>query len=565
MIHKVIPYRYSLSAFAAIFISLALISFSAAAPPDGIPPNERRASMPLSFRVCLTDALETAEISVAGPCALSVAREGGSGTFEVSCKKLSLSVKGVEKKTPAGIAHYAVLVTMPYSHAFRPDKAEIVKTRIAEAEKASQKTVFLTYGCLVSTGGSAPIDTRTLFIAEGPLADEETARKRCNELRERHKISAFVHPVKLAGPSCTFKLAISYDDDLGKRRAEEISGATGLSVSTESEFVIASVEFGRGEHWNNRRDSRYRGDFELAPDNSGRLMVINRIGLEELLEVVVPSEIESNAPYQAVCAQAIAARSEVLFKYGTRHTESGFDFCAGTHCQAYGGLSNRRDPASKAVRETAGTIATYDGRVIDTVYHANCGGATEDSNRIWSAPYDPALVGIADISGAATYDHSTDEAALARFIDSPPVSYCGMPGACDKPEKHRWKKVLTQAEIDALVAKQFPALGRVMAVKVIERARSGRITGIEVFGAKGSERVYKELPVRKLFGMLRSALFIVTREESSGAASFVFRGAGWGHGVGLCQDGAKGMALSGASCEEILRHYYSGIRIQKLK
>lgn len=537
-----------------------------AASPGRIPENNSRVALPCDLRIRVSDMMRTCEIRIDSKFSLEVLSPASKAVRKISGAGLVFRVEKVEKTLPAVFKYYAVLKTMPYSHVIRDDKKEAALGVIDEFEKKFGPLVFFTYGAVLSpANGKFSIDNRTLFLAKGVFPDEDKARAWCNGVLEREKVPAFPHPVRTSAPE--FKIAVSaeYSEEKGGRRKKISFPVTGrVRIEYDGTATVADVEFGRGEKWRNFKNAVYSGPLELSADREGTVQIVDSVPLDVLLGIVVPSEIEPKSPYQAICAQAVAARTEILSKLKTRHTEDDFDFCAGTHCQAFGGLANRSADSTKAVNDTSGMIVMAGGAIVDTVYHANCGGSTERSNMIWSAPYDPALEKISDLLDSSEADLSTDEAALRSFIDNPPASYCSAPGACDNPDKFRWTKRFSQGEIDALVSKQF-GIGPLSEVKVLSRGASGRIFAVELVGERSTARVYKELQIRKLFGMLRSALFYVSVERGEKGGVFVFRGAGWGHGVGMCQDGAKGMAISGRDFRQILAHYYSGSKVVGLE
>jgi SpoIID/LytB domain protein len=199
--------------------------------------------------------------------------------------------------------------------------------------------------------------------------------------------------------------------------------------------------------------------------------------------------------------------------------------------------------------------------LADTVYSANCGGHTENNENAWpDMPALPALRGHRDAPATGKpdiYAAGVSEENLVRFIDQPPVAYCGQArlGAGDR---FRWTVKRTAAELDKLLAQYH--LGKIRAIEVPQRGVSGRALAVRVVGSARSETIRGELRIRQAFGGLRSSLFVV--EVKDGDA--IFRGAGFGHGVGMCQTGAVGMAEAGASYQQILRFYYPGTVLRKL-
>lgn len=598
-----------------------------------LPANTNEVILPKNLDICLNDNLRTAEIKVNSKFSLNIYKNGLAAPEKVSGRSLNLKINDVKDSKPAKINYYCVLKTFPYSYILRDDKKNEIYKQLNDFESKVGKLVFFTYGAVLKSADKKEnIDIRSLFAAYGPFSSEEETKEFGDNLFEKFGIKAFCHPVRIQKPSNKIELEISYaaeipetSGDRGSQKKADIKSGAELKKTTinadkvklnipDASLIelfsagtceIKNMEFGRGEKWHNYKNAFYSGKITINADNTGLCQIINNVSLDELLKTVVPSEIEPKSPYQAICAQAVAARTEILAKFETRHTDTDYDFCAGVHCQAYGGLLNRRKESDRSVEETSGYIITSGGHIIDAVYHANCGGVTEDSNKIWSAPYDPSLISVSDeireaaaVKNAKTNsgrnikaqsggkmnidslndaakiksanknisngpDYSTNEAALEKFIKNSPQSYCSGKGACDNPEKYRWEKVFSEKELTELVKKQLKDINKINEIKVLGRGKSGRMTGIEVVSDKGSEKIYKELNIRKLFGMLRSGLFIIERFEKNGISYYKFSGAGWGHGVGMCQDGAKGMALCGKNFIEILMHYFSNSRLLK--
>jgi SpoIID/LytB domain protein len=306
----------------------------------------------------------------------------------------------------------------------------------------------------------------------------------------------------------------------------------------------------------------YRGTLYATLDAQGNLAVANVLAVEEMLQGVVPAEIPASAPAEALKAQAVTARGDVLAKIGTRHFADPYRVCAREHCQAYKGLARENPRTTRAVRDTRGEVLWGDRGVVNTVYSANCGGHTENNEVAWAGASNPHLRGRPD-GGEATGDLSA-ETALRAFLQNPPASYCARP-LLGKNQRFRWKRRLSQTEIAALVAAHRD-VGEVRRIEVVGRGVSGRVAAVRVEGTRGELVVEREYPVRRLFGGLFSGMFVVepTSGEGSVPAGFVFRGGGWGHGVGMCQMGAMGMARAGKSFTKILQHYYSGGRVRKV-
>ncbi len=331
--------------------------------------------------------------------------------------------------------------------------------------------------------------------------------------------------------------------------------------------LVKGVEFGRGFPWHGREDRSYRGEVVLAPDRNGRLAVINAVDAETLLKGLVPSEIYVDAPMEALKAQAVCARGEMFAKLGTRHTADPYMVCSDVHCQAYRGAARENPRTSRAVDETRGQMLFHGTALADTVYGAVCGGHTEDGGRVWQGSGHDYLRGVVDgPEGVVAYpDGVRGEDAVRRFIESPPAGlYCG--GSRYGRESFRWEKVVGAEEVRRGVREMTGVdVGEVTELKPLERGVSGRVTRLKVTGQSAAVELSPELVIRKALGGLKSSLFVVDlQEEPSGRRSFRFRGAGFGHGVGLCQVGAIGLAEQGKKYDFILKHYYPGTELIRI-
>jgi SpoIID/LytB domain protein len=309
----------------------------------------------------------------------------------------------------------------------------------------------------------------------------------------------------------------------------------------------------------------YFGKVYVTLDHNGSLAVVNALPEDRFLAGLLPAEIFPNAPDEALKAQAVAARGELLSKIGTRHLGDPFRLCSQTHCQVYLGAGHETPRTTAAVAATRGEVLfTADGKdLADTVYSANCGGHTEHNENAW--PDMPALAALrghrdapAPVAGKSDgYAAGVNAENVARFIDQPPAAYCGQ-AHLGAGERFRWTVKRTAAELDKLLGRY--RLGEIRAIEVPQRGVSGRALAVRVVGSARSETIRGELRIRQAFGGLRSSLFVV--EVKDGQA--VFRGAGFGHGVGMCQTGAVGMAEAGRSYQQILRHYYPNTVLRKL-
>ena len=307
----------------------------------------------------------------------------------------------------------------------------------------------------------------------------------------------------------------------------------------------------------------YHGRLLFTVGRKGMLVVVNAVPENQLLAGLVPAEIFASAPDEALKAQAIAARGELLAKIGARHIGEPFRLCAETHCQVYAGAARETPRTTAAVEATRGEVLfEADGKeLVDTVYSANCGGHTEHNENAWAdTPAHSALRGHLDGPAAAQspFAGGITSATVERFLTDPPPTYCGRASTQGGTDRFRWTVTRTAAELDRLLTGH--GLGKLRAIEVMERGVSGRARAVNIVGSTKSEVIRGELRIRQTFGNLRSSLFVV--DVVAGAATF--RGGGFGHGVGLCQTGSIGMAEAHKSYREILQHYYQGSVLRKL-
>jgi stage II sporulation protein D len=298
-------------------------------------------------------------------------------------------------------------------------------------------------------------------------------------------------------------------------------------------------------------------------DARGTLAVVNEVALEDLLRGLVPAEIFAAAPMEALKAQAVTARGEVLAKVGTRHLADPYLLCSEQHCAVYRGRSGEAPSTNAAVEATRGqALFSQQGRLVDSVYSAVCGGHTEDNEAVWGGVPDPSLRGRPDL--LETVDRlpsaRTEPAAFLR---------ADLPAACRKsrfaqPGRYRWEKRFTQAELDALLSPL--GLGSIRALQVVERGVSGRALLLSISGEHGATELRGELNIRRTFGMLNSSFFVVSTERDADGAptAWLLHGGGWGHGVGMCQTGAIGRADAGEDFRAILRHYFNGAEVARI-
>lgn len=338
-------------------------------------------------------------------------------------------------------------------------------------------------------------------------------------------------------------------------------------------FEIADVPYGVGWWWAGIEDRTYNGLIEVRRNDDGTLAVIVELPVEEYLRGVVPSEIGPTAPTEALRAQAVAARSETMTALRERVYEGPhWDICADVNCQVFAGTGRRNDVTDAAIRDTRGVVLAYGGETIPAYYASNCGGFSEHIENVWPQRDRsiPCWTGRHDGEGDGPGDLS-DESVLREWVTSRPLVYCNAheyPELPDWTRAHfRWTVEADAAELAERLAARGDAIGRVLAIEPVERGISGRLVTVRFVGEDGEVEVGPELAIRQVWDPpLRSAAFVVTPvgEEGEAPESFTLQGAGYGHGVGLCQTGAMARAIDGQDYRTILTHYYTDAEVVSL-
>jgi SpoIID/LytB domain protein len=362
-------------------------------------------------------------------------------------------------------------------------------------------------------------------------------------------------------------------------------------------FTIHEIVIGKGFHWEQSQAQSFRGKLSMARDADG-LLIINEIPLESYLVSVISSEMSASSPAELLRAHSIVARSWLLaqlmkdkgeppaqisthsdqiIRWYDRAGHARFDVCNDDHCQRYHGISGAFSPAAfQAVADTRGQALTFGSEICDARYSKCCGGMTELYRAAWEDRHLPYLKSIYDWGGkllsyALPLSH---EANAERWINSEPPAYCNLAPAelisrilpsFDQQTRdfYRWHISYGADELSLIVRERSGIdFGRILSLEPMERGLSGRIIKLRVVGQKRTAIIGKELEIRRALGRshLYSSAFVVRAE----ADRFHLSGAGWGHGVGMCQIGAAVMAWLGHSHRQILSHYFPGTSISKL-
>jgi SpoIID/LytB domain protein len=308
-------------------------------------------------------------------------------------------------------------------------------------------------------------------------------------------------------------------------------------------------------------ERRFRGEIEIVLQ-AGGLWVINVVDVEDYLMGTLPAEMGKDSPMEALKAQAVASRTTALRLRG-RHRGLGFDLCSAEHCQVYAGADSESPATTEAVEATRGEVLTYENQLAQAVFSAICGGHTENNEDVWPGHPVPYLRGKPDNPASEAPKQGPGE--IEGWVNSYPQANCliSAPGAF---RYFRWVRVMTQEDVQKSLA-PVAEVGQILRLTPLDRGVGGRVKRLEVAGTKARTVLGPEAVIRAALGKLPSAAFVVDAygEEGRPPAVFVFRGAGLGHGVGMCQMGAVGLARAGLGYREILGRYYPGCEIQKMQ
>jgi SpoIID/LytB domain protein len=402
------------------------------------------------------------------------------------------------------------------------------------------------------------LDNRKVLVLLDPaLTAAEAAARQTELVRSWGARTTLAEEVRTAS-SVRIRLDMSDGTPLGTSEGPiraETPGGEG--------FEVRWVEFAVGYPNHGFETRSYRGGLSFAADTSGTIAVVNLVTLEDLLRGLVPSEIFAAAPAEALKAQAVTARGEVLAKVGTRHLADPYLLCSEQHCAVYRGRTGETAATNAAVEATRGlALFSTEGRLVDSVYSAVCGGHTEDNDAVWGGVPDPSLRGRPDVLEPVA-GMPDPRLAPERFLAFDLPAACRR-GKFAQPSRYRWEKRFSAQQLDALA--EPLGVGSVRHLQPLERGASGRVRLLLVSGTRGATELRGELTIRRQFGMLNSAMFVVSEERDGrgNPVAFVFRGGGWGHGVGLCQTGAIGRAESGQDYRAILRHYFNGAEVVRI-
>ncbi len=379
--------------------------------------------------------------------------------------------------------------------------------------------------------------------------------------------------------------------------------------SPETEhFMIKDVVIGVQFHWERKEKENFKGSLKLLRKGD-KVTAINIINIEEYLKSVISSEMSAKSSMALLKAHAVISRSWLLsqieqaktkgsltagekgmivsedeiLRWYDREDHDDFDVCADDHCQRYQGITKIfTDSARKAVEETSGLVMKYGQEICDARFSKACGGISEGFENVWEGKKVPYLSKVLDYKFEPD-DFDTDltkEASAVKWIKGSPVAYCNTSDKAvlsqvllhydqETIDFYRWKIELKQEKIKELLKKKMGLdLGDIINITPLQRGDSGRIYKLRIDGSRKSVTIGKELEIRRALSdshLYSSAFIVDALDVNEGVPGrFVLRGAGWGHGVGLCQIGAAVMAEKGFSFDEILLHYYKGVDLVKI-
>lgn len=371
----------------------------------------------------------------------------------------------------------------------------------------------------------------------------------------------------------------------------------------EASFELKAVTIGLDFHWQRQENQRFKGALNLVAGEEG-IITINQVDAEEYLLSVISSEMSATASKEFLKAHAVISRSwllaqaennfgrleekkyssyyrdkEQLIRWYDREDHAFFDVCADDHCQRYQGITRAFTPLVKeAVEETRGEVLTDGSHICDTRFSKCCGGITEKFENCWEPVPHPYLVPLRDSKDTA-YPDLTCEAEAEKWIRSVPEAFCHTADQgilaqvlTDYDQEtsnfYRWKVTYTQKQLADLIHRKTQMdFGDILDLIPLERGTSGRIGKLKIVGTRQSFIIGKELEIRRILSEshLYSSAFVVDKEEVvyDIPGKFILTGAGWGHGVGLCQIGAAVMGSKGYGYKEILAHYFPRTELEK--
>ncbi|RPI74272.1 MAG: SpoIID/LytB domain-containing protein [Ignavibacteriales bacterium] len=373
-------------------------------------------------------------------------------------------------------------------------------------------------------------------------------------------------------------------------------------------FLIIDVPIGIKFHWERKEKQRFMGALKIFREDDN-IWVINILPISMYLTSVISSEMSSKSSLQLLKAHAIISRSWLLaqieksrsikgnkekyksvfrskneiIRWMDREDHSLFDVCADDHCQRYQGITKISSENSRtAIAETKGIVLTFNNKICDTRYSKCCGGISEAYENVWEPVKHDYLSSVVDYKFEQenfNTDFSSEE-NVRKWIKGNPPAFCNNSDTkiltqilvdFDQETKdfYRWEIKYSQEEIKKIInTKSGIDFGDILDLEPVERGESARLVKMKIVGSKKTLTIGKELEIRKVLSdtHLYSSAIIIDKENiiNNVPGSFIISGAGWGHGVGLCQIGAAVMAAQGYQFDEILLHYFKYAKLKKI-
>ena len=389
----------------------------------------------------------------------------------------------------------------------------------------------------------------------------------------------------------------------------QYSSLTFHPQSADASFSLSDVTIGVNFHWERKETQTFLGTLRFVVE-SDKICAINELPVEKYLESVISSEMSATSSLELLKAHAVISRSwllaqmkkhrdvaesgnnffsftkkeDMLIRWYDREDHTIFDVCADDHCQRYQGITKETSPhVAEAIRQTKGQVLLDGDEICDARFSKCCGGVTEEFQYCWEDIPKNYLTAVRDIALGieSTLPNLTNEEEAEKWIRFNPPAFCNTQDKRilsqvlndydqETVDFYRWKVTLTQEKLQQLIADRLKMdLGSILDMKSVERGTSGRISKLQIIGTEKTFTIGKELEIRRTLSdsHLLSSAFIVDKydiDEQGVPQRFELVGAGWGHGVGLCQIGAAVMGEEGYLYDAILLHYYQGAEIKKL-
>ena len=501
------------------------------------------------------------EVVIESDAAPRVLPDGEGGSEVVAGTRWKVTIG---RSRPAKVDYFAVLARHPASD------LKQLRQDMATWKARGVKARLIQIGSVFGVKGKV-FDNRAHLLGQGPYPTRERAQAAAVQYAGKYSLPKIATVAKLRKrPSAQF-VAVA----LGGKARIKVQDALWFAPGGKRlrAVVPQGIYQGSGSMVRNKpgsaRPRPFWGQIYVTVDRAGTMAVVNAVPADRMLAGLVPAEIFPTAPPAALRAQAVAARGELLAKIGTRHLDDPYLLCSTVHCQVYAGAGREHPRTTRAVNHTRGKVLMRaDGRLVDTVYSAVCGGHSEHNDNVWPSPADATLRGHLDAAAGGatqrTYGAGITAANVGAFVRSRPRTWCGR--SRYNQHRYRWTKKVKVARLNRLLRKL--GVGRVNGLRVVSRGVSGRANLLEVTGSRAARKLRGELNIRRSLGGLNSSMFVVRAlppgSTGTGISAFEFTGGGWGHGVGMCQTGATGMAAGGKTYQQILKHYYLGSVLQPL-